>query len=208
MAENLGILCIHVKKLTPDWGLEPLFSVWAGAVKSLQKMRIQITGLSEGIHDYHFDTTAAELFLGDQFDGPVSVDTKLDRSGNQILLKGSIRAASSVQCDRCATPFIRNLSPSYQMYYVWNEPDAASFDPSEVQVISPGLSVIALDEDVRQTILLSLPLKILCREDCRGLCPRCGKNLNDGPCSCGAQEKDPRWDHLRSAMTGGGEGDT
>jgi len=165
-------------------------------------MRIQIAGLSEGIHDYHFETTSSDLALGDQFVGPVTVDTKLDKSGRQILLRGKVTAMSSVQCDRCTTPFTKNLSPSYQMYYVWDEPDAAAFDPSEVQVIPAGLSTIALDEDVRQTILLALPLKILCREDCRGLCPRCGKNLNDGPCSCTEQDSEPRWDQLRSAMTG------
>ena len=168
-------------------------------------MRIQITGLSEGIHDYHFETTSSDLALGDQFAGPVIVDTKLDKSGRQILLRATIAATSSVQCDRCATPFTKDLAPSYQMYYVWDEPDADALDPSEVQVIPAGLSAITLDEDVRQTILLALPLKILCREDCKGLCPQCGKNLNNGPCSCNERENDPRWDQLRTAMTGGGK---
>jgi len=162
-------------------------------------MKIQVAGLSEGVHEYHFDTTAAELGLGQEYSGGVSVDAALDKSGNEILLKAGIRAESHVVCDRCVTPFAQTLTPSYQMYYVWNDPDAARFDPSEVQVIHPGLSVINLTEDVRQTILLAVPLKLLCREDCKGLCPRCGKNLNEGPCNCTEMPIDSRWDRLRSA---------
>lgn len=164
-------------------------------------MRIQVAGLSEGIHEYHFDTTATELGLSQEYSGAVSVDATLDKSGNEFLLRARIKAGSNVVCDRCVTPFTESLSPSYQMYYVWNEPDAARFDPTEVQVIRPGLSVIDLVEDVRQTILLAVPFKLLCRDDCKGLCPRCGKNLNEGACACPDLPIDSRWDALRSAAT-------
>jgi uncharacterized protein len=164
-------------------------------------MKIQLAGLSEGIHEYHFDAAAAELGLGQEYSDAVSVDASLDRTGNEILLTARIKAASNVVCDRCVAPFTQTLSPSYQMYYVWNEPDATRFDSSEVQVIPPGLSVIDLTEDVRQTILLAVPFKLLCKNDCKGLCPRCGKNLNEGPCTCEDVTIDPRWDGLRSAAT-------
>jgi len=147
-------------------------------------MRIQTAGLSDGVHEFHFEATAAELALSDRFSGPVTVDAELDKGANHLLLRGQIEVQSSFECDRCLTRVARQISPSYQMYYVWNEPDASRYDPSEVQVLPPGLSVIGLDEDVRQTVLVSLPLKNLCREDCKGLCPHCGKNLNDGPCTC------------------------
>jgi len=164
-------------------------------------MKIQVAGLSEGIHKYHFDTTAAELGLGQEYSDGVSVDATLDKTGNELLLKARIRAASNVVCDRCVTPITESLNPSYQMYYVWDEPEASRFDPSEVQVIPPGHSVIDLSEDVRQTILLAVPFKILCRSDCKGLCPRCGKNLNEGSCDCTDVTIDSRWDALRSATT-------
>ncbi len=151
-------------------------------------MRIQIAGLSDGIHDYHFDTTAAELGLAGRFDGPVTVDAALDKRNSHIQLTARIGVVTHLECDRCVTPFSRSLAPTYTMFYVWNEPDATRFDPSEIQVIAPGHSVIGLDDDVRQTIQLSLPLKILCREDCKGLCPNCGSNLNEGPCGCGANQ--------------------
>ncbi len=151
-------------------------------------MRIQTAGLSDGIHEFHFETAPGELALGNGFEGPVLVDADVDKGPRHLLLRAKIRVGAEFECDRCITRFTRELTPSYQMYYVWNEPDASRFDPSEVQVIPAGMSVISLDEDVRQTIQVSLPLKVLCREDCRGLCPRCGKNLNEGPCLCRENE--------------------
>ena len=87
------------------------------------------------------------------------------------------------------------------MYYVWDQASAEGLDPAEVQIVQPGLSVIDISEDVRQTILLAVPLKLLCRDDCRGLCAGCGANLNTEACRCEAADTDPRWDSLRSLGT-------
>jgi uncharacterized protein len=50
---------------------------------------------------------------------------------------------------------------------------------------------------LQEQVLLALPLKIVCRDDCKGLCPQCGKNLNEGPCACVVQVEDPRWAALK-----------
>jgi uncharacterized protein len=63
--------------------------------------------------------------------------------------------------------------------------------------MSPGQTVIDMADDVRQTVLLAVPLKNVCREDCRGLCPQCGRNLNDGACDCKETRVDGRWDKLK-----------
>jgi uncharacterized protein len=83
------------------------------------------------------------------------------------------------------------------MHYVWEETEAERIDPSEVQVMPPGQTVIDLADDVRQTLLLAFPLKNVCREECRGLCSRCGKNLNEGSCDCKETLVDGRWDKLK-----------
>jgi uncharacterized protein len=84
------------------------------------------------------------------------------------------------------------------MYYFAEGSDQAPYDPAEVQIIPQGASVLDLTEDVRQTILLSVPLKLLCSETCAGLCPRCGANLNTEVCTCSETLIDPRWEKLRS----------
>jgi uncharacterized protein len=82
------------------------------------------------------------------------------------------------------------------MYYVTEESPDRQIDPAELQIMPPGFSVIDLHDDVRQTVLLSIPLKVLCSEDCKGLCPHCGANWNLGSCNCEENAVDPRWEQL------------
>jgi uncharacterized protein len=56
---------------------------------------------------------------------------------------------------------------------------------------------LLLEDALREQVLLALPLKVICREDCKGLCPHCGANLNDGQCSCADPPEDPRWTALK-----------
>ncbi len=160
-------------------------------------MIIQVGGLSDGVHKYRFEAKASDLNLGSEFSDGITVKATLEKTGGQLFLKAEIQAGASFRCDRCVTPFSTTLMPSYRMNYLPDESEAGRFDPSEVQIISPGLNVVDMRDDVRQTILLSVPLKLLCREDCKGLCPRCGKNLNEGPCSCTEPAPDTGWEKLR-----------
>jgi uncharacterized protein len=160
-------------------------------------MKIQVGGLSEGAHEYRFRTDAGDIALGEGFSGEVAVEAALQKTGHQLALKARISAQGSFICDRCTAPFTLRLTPEYRMVYVSNETDAESLDPSEVQVIPIGLSVIDLTDDVRQTVLLSVPLKLLCRQDCKGLCPDCGIDLNTGTCDCTSEPADSRWEQLR-----------
>ncbi len=160
-------------------------------------MKIQVAGLSEGVHKYRFAVDAADLDLGPQFSGKVVALATVEKIGTQLHLKGAVEATGTFACDRCVTVFERMLRPSYAMHYVADQEEYGRFDPAEVQVISPGHPVIDISDDVRQTLLLSIPLKLLCREDCAGLCPRCATNLNEGVCSCSPERADGRWDALR-----------
>ena len=160
-------------------------------------MKIQVGGLSEGVHTYSFRVTPDELGLPAEFLDGVEIRTTLEKTSRQLLLRASVATTAEVPCDRCVAVVRRPLGSGYQMHYVWEESDAEQIAPSEVQVIMPGQTVIDLADDVRQTVLLSFPLKNVCREDCRGLCPQCGKNLNEGACDCKETLVDGRWDKLK-----------
>lgn len=160
-------------------------------------MKIQISGLSEGIHQYTFEVRAREIELGEQFRETLTVHATLDKTPTQILLSATIHTHGTFECDRCIAPFSVTLSPSYTMVYVYEGNDSGHLDPSEFQMIPSGTNMINIAEDVRQTLLLAVPLKLLCSEQCKGLCARCGKNLNDGACSCREEIVDTRWERLR-----------
>lgn len=160
-------------------------------------MKIQVGGLSEGEHVYSFRITPEELGLPSEFLDGVDIKATLEKTSRQLLLRASVATTAEVPCDRCVALFRRPLGSRYQVHYVWEESEAGRIDPSEVQVILPGQTVIDMADDVRQTVLLSFPLKNVCREECRGLCPGCGKNLNEGTCDCKETLVDGRWDKLK-----------
>ena len=160
-------------------------------------MKIQIAGLSEGVHHFSFREPVTEVDLGKEFCGEVEVDVMLEKSGKQLYVDADVRAQGMFPCDRCTSPFSLALRAPFQMYYVWDPRDVELQDPSQVQVIPPGLPAIDLAEDVRQTVLLAVPLKLLCKDECRGLCPRCGADLNKESCRCSPETLDARWAPLR-----------
>lgn len=159
-------------------------------------MKIQVGGLSDGIYQYTLAEDATSLELGDHFADQVIANVTVEKSGTQIFLAATVSVNGLFECDRCLTPFSSPLRSSYRMYYVTEGGADRQIEPSELQIVPPGFSVIDLSEDVRQTVLLSVPLKLLCTENCKGLCPHCGRNLNSGTCTCTQNAVDTRWEQL------------
>lgn len=164
-------------------------------------MKIHVGTLSEGVHEYRFEADGEGIDLGPGITGSVEVNARLEKTGTQIYLGVEARATGNFMCDRCLAEFQHELTPRYRMTYVFDAGSADQFDPAEVQVISPSLTVIDITEDVRQAILLAVPLKLLCRDECRGLCPMCGANWNTVSCECTDQPADSRWDALKNLRT-------
>ena len=174
------------------------------------RMKINISNLSEGIHEYEFEESPSLSKLDERFSKQIFVKVELEKRRRQLFLTGHIKTSGVFICDRCLTEFEKDMSIDYRMTYVYDRKDADEIEKSnatdgidEITVIHPGMNEVEIDEDVRQYILISVPLKLLCKENCAGLCPACGKNLNYEICSCAkgdgtdAKSKiDPRWEML------------
>jgi uncharacterized protein len=153
-------------------------------------VRIRISQLSRGAHEYHFLPDPGELGLEANFQEKVQVDVDLEKTSNHLYLKAAIQTTGMFQCDRCVEEFEKKLNTSYTMLYVYDAIDAAKYEESQVQVLSPDATYIDLTQDVREVVMLAVPMKLLCRENCRGLCPRCGTNWNYGKCTCHEEQSD------------------
>ena len=165
---------------------------------SVAEFRINISNLSEGIHEYHFEAKPSKIDLDERFVGTIKVEVKLDKSVRQILLQAKIQAEGSFFCDRCLEKFYHAMYTAYSMVYIQGVRSTVDMNKEEeIQVLSTDTNYIDLDDDVRQYILLTIPQKLLCREDCQGFCPTCGVNKNIAGCSCGAPAIDSRWDVLK-----------
>ncbi len=160
-------------------------------------LRIRISGLSNGIHEYDFSADPSAVGLNGNFSSPVVIHIHLDKEVHQILFKADITTSGQFECDRCLDEFQQKLNAEYSMVYLYDQESVAKYSEEEVQVITPDTVYIDPAEDIRQMVLFSIPLKLLCREECKGLCPHCGKNLNSGSCSCEPNTVDPRWDTLK-----------
>ncbi|HEY6951894.1 MAG TPA: DUF177 domain-containing protein [Bacteroidota bacterium] len=163
----------------------------------MSELTINISRLSEGTHQYSFETQPEDIGLDAGFHSPVGVQVVLEKTGRQMHLKADIRTKATFTCDRCLDECEQDLSAHYAIVYLTEENGAHGRNEDEVQYVSPDAPVLDLGDDVRQFLILAVPRKILCREDCQGLCPRCGVNRNKVQCKCPKEESDPRWEVLK-----------
>ncbi len=163
-------------------------------------MKINVSKVAEGTHDYELKAEPAEIRLDEQFHDTVHVAVKLEKSKRQMHLRAQVKTVGRFHCDRCVEEFRLQLGNAYEMFYITEESERNLYNADGLQVLSPDVNEIDISEDVRQIVLLSIPQKLLCKESCAGLCPRCGRNLNRERCVCKAEEIDSRWEKLRGLL--------
>jgi uncharacterized protein len=163
-------------------------------------LKIRISGLSNGLHNYHFSSDPDEIGLAENFKDPIVVDAVLEKSQRQMLLRANVQTSGLFNCDRCIEEFHRPISSAYAMMYIYDERDRGKYPDDELQILDPSTVAIDLTEDVRQIVLLSVPMKLLCKEDCKGLCPQCGTNWNVSSCTCQGERMDQRWHGLEGLL--------
>ena len=117
-----------------------------------------------------------------------------------IRVRGTYRGRFSVPCARCIDPVEHTLAGEYDLIFrpigVDAEVTEHSIGASETEIGYYENGGLALEDVLREQVLLSLPARTLCRDDCKGLCPRCGGNQNAEPCTCDEAPADARWSAL------------
>jgi uncharacterized protein len=118
-----------------------------------------------------------------------------------IRLRGKLHTSVELQCARCLDPVPQEINREFELLY---RPLGSDAGKDELSVTDAEAEIgyyqgdgILLEDVLREQVLLSLPVKITCRADCKGLCPHCGKNLNQEQCSCSVPAEDPRWEALK-----------
>ena len=156
-----------------------------------------LTGKTDKI-SFTFDYEGVgELFPEFSFDGPVHVDGMVtERSGCMLLtLKASV--SYTTECARC----LKELHRSLTFDLTKNAAVSGSLegDDNDDYVIVEN-SILDVSDPVEELLFLELPSRDLCSENCLGLCPKCGKDLNEGNCGCQTKEIDPRLEALRKFL--------
>ena len=138
---------------------------------------------------------------GAHITGDIAVSGELRKDAAKTDVSGEIRAPLEVECTRCLTPVKRDLKIVFEVDFVGKElfPESKEthLENSDLDTDLLDSNEIDLSQVAREQILLNLPEQNLCREDCKGICPTCGKDLNEADCNCGDDEIDPRWAALK-----------
>ena len=146
---------------------------------------------------------SASLDLSDLRDGtcnpvsePVNAEGVVRNTAGVLMMTGAVRTCLHGVCDRCATEFTRDVEIPINVVLVT---ELADEDNEDEWVFPLEGDSADLEDIIRTVFVLNLDSKLLCKEDCKGLCQRCGKDLNDGPCSC-QKELDPRFAALKQLL--------
>ena len=168
-------------------------------------MQLAIEDLGEGLHQIHLEETPADDFIPDEdcrFASPVMVDGTLTISENSLVLQAEISVAMTFSCGRCLQDVDERISGEIATYYEKTGraiPEGEELTESDdVEILDFSAKTIDLSRRIAELVNLNLPMKPLCSEDCKGLCPACGRNLNEGLCGCGTRQVDPRWHTLKT----------
>lgn len=154
----------------------------------LLQLKPLFTGEKENLSvDCSLDFSGIEWQGIHPFSQPVKVQGQISTSADVVVLKAKASWRFDGVCDRCAEPFCRDMETDVEHILV----TSLNNEENDDFILLENYQ-LPLDELVETDVLLSLPSKNLCREDCRGLCPMCGKNLNEGLCGCKPDTVDPR----------------
>lgn len=144
--------------------------------------------------------------------GPIEWRGQIDRLDEGFLLRAHLAYTQTLACQRCLRPVNQGVEEEVDLLLLDHEPGA---EQEERELEEEDLGIVVIDTmeiDLRpileEQIQLNVPMRPLCDEDCAGLCPVCGADLNDGDCGCRRQTVDPRWSGLaalRDSLAGGSE---
>lgn len=138
---------------------------------------------------------------GAAFQNPVTVELTVTKSQSQLICRGKIEAPVVLECSRCLNEYRQSLSPDIAFVVdLGGTQDQEKSEEEGYFLADPASAHFEIDQLVRETVLLSLPLKPLCSEGCQGLCPVCGTDLNKSRCGCKRENLDPRWDQLKNLL--------
>lgn len=168
-------------------------------------MVIDVTRIEDAVMPFSFEAEAEKLDLDTptyRLVGPVKVAGEIEKHIASVKVRGSVTGTAEIDCTRCLQPVRQPLAVTFDVEYLTEgglgtegEHEVA---PADLETDELRGNTLDLTELAHEQVLLNIPEQFLCREDCKGLCERCGEDLNLVDCNCGQDEIDPRWAALKN----------
>ncbi|HET9216994.1 MAG TPA: DUF177 domain-containing protein [Terriglobia bacterium] len=133
--------------------------------------------------------------------GPLAWSATAERVGEEIRVAGSLSTTLEMGCSRCLEPASTEIQKAFDLFF--RESDEDLYDEDEVELSEEDTRTaffngtqLAIGDVLREQVFLALPMKVLCRVDCKGLCPVCGTNRNQNTCGCSVEVFSPHMEKL------------
>src|SRR5215213_1379313 len=170
-------------------------------------MIIDLITLENSPYEFDFELAPEEIDLDNEdakLKTPARVKGNLTRHIAQTDVEGIIRAELELECTRCLEKIDKQFEIPFEAAFVapenYTQAKEAELNAGDLDVSVLAGNELDLTELVREQILLNLPEQVFCREDCKGLCEKCGANRNLINCNCEETEIDPRWKGLKDLI--------
>ncbi len=168
-------------------------------------MLISLQQLQKRPVRFNLDIPAGEI----EFDSKVSQFSVLHAEGTaellnhslgEIRMQGKLSVTIAATCDRCLEPATFPVASDFDLVYMPAGEATEGEDEIEEGALEVGFyegTGLALNDVLREVVLLALPMRLTCSEGCKGICPVCGENRNQGDCGCQTEAADDRWSRLK-----------
>ena len=170
-------------------------------------MKIVLSDITDEGLDLAFEEALSSEALNLQC--PARVTLHIDKIGPEVFAKGNVRTCMELQCSRCLRSFVKdmdvNISVVYHPVEELRGEERHEIKDDELDMGFYRGDELDIHDLVTEQILLNVPMKPLCGESCKGLCPNCGADLNAGMCTCERKETDPRLEALKKLLGNGKE---
>jgi uncharacterized protein len=167
-------------------------------------MRIELENLERGSGSFSREYAPEDLRFDDpdlRLVEPVKVAGRIQRKLNEVEFHGRLLTKVAVACGRCLKSVELSIEVDFTERFTsavaWKNEEQHELLPEDLDLAVFDGEGIELDDLVAEEIMLAMPGHTLCREDCQGLCPNCGADLNETGCECGANQIDSRWEKLK-----------
>ena len=169
-------------------------------------MKLDVSHVPEWGLDVDVELDSREIDLSDagaELGGELQLRGRVLNTGDEMVLAGKLRAVFNLICSRCLKDFVQPLEFDVSATYIQTSETRVRAEPDfdEEARITFADDELDLLSGIREDLVLNIPVKPLCKEDCRGLCAQCGTDLNEGQCGCRKESVDPRLAALRDIRT-------
>lgn len=167
----------------------------------MNPLKLNITELTAGVEHLTLTVNLSDLELEStpEFQEPLRLELKISKMGGKIFLNAHVEAKIDLACDRCLKEYSDTITQDVRLV-IASAADFEATDDENLLLLEKGEQTVNIAPLMREIVLLELPVKRLCAENCQGLCPNCGADLNVETCNCNVETSDPRWEALRSLL--------